>query len=56
MEECLSCCERLRKLLERDRDETRDVLRGELYDAYESVLIDEIKELKNIEQELRELW
>ena len=55
MEECLACCERLVRLLERERDEIRDVLRGELYDAYESVLMDEIKELKTIEHELREL-
>jgi len=56
LEECLACCDRLIRLLERDRDETRDVLRGELYDAYEGVLMDEIKELKIIERELRGLW
>lgn len=56
MEECLSCCKRLIQLLERERDEARDVLRGELYDAYEGVLLGEINELKAIERELRRLW
>lgn len=55
MEECLACCKRLVSLLERERDDVRDVLRGELHNAYEGVLIDEIIELKTIERMLREL-
>ncbi len=52
LEDCLARCNKLISLMENERNELRNVLQGELHDAYEHVLDEHIREVKSIKSEL----
>lgn len=55
LKDCLSCCDELIELVERESEGMSKVFCGELYDCYAAVLEDEIQELREIRRELQRL-
>jgi hypothetical protein len=55
LQECLMCCDKLIDLINLELKSMNDIMRGDLFDSYVSIVENEVQELRDIRQELQAL-
>lgn len=55
LQECLMCCDKLIDLINLELKSMNDIMCGDLFDSYVTIVEDEIQELRDIRQELQAL-